>query len=86
MRLSEAVIAQEVVALIAQHQCRNLQEMQPDLRLVEDLGFDSLGMQALLLDIESLCGVLPMASVMARVSTVGDLTRAISRSYLKEVS
>lgn len=51
--------------------------IQDPLRLVEDLGIDSLAMHALLIDIEESGGVIPSPEVLERVSTVRQLYAAV---------
>jgi len=48
------------------------------LRLVEDLAIDSLGMHALLIDIEEAGGHIPSAEALEHVSTVADLFAAVA--------
>lgn len=48
------------------------------LRLVEDLGIDSLAMHALLIDLEEAGGRIPSPDVLQQVTTVADLFAVVS--------
>jgi acyl carrier protein len=63
--------------LVAESLDRSESEVQPDMRLVEDLGIDSLAMHALLIDIEESGGVIPPPEILERVSTVRQLYAAV---------
>ncbi len=53
-------------------------DVRDDVRLVEDLGIDSLAMHALLIDIEESGGVIPPPGILETVSTVRQLYAAVT--------
>lgn len=63
---------------IAQHLCCDNASIAGQLRLVEDLAIDSLGMHALLIDIEEAGGHIPPPGALEHVSTVADLFEAVA--------
>lgn len=67
---------------IGDHLQREPREITGQLRLVEDLGIDSLGMHALLIDIEEAGGRIPTPEELDRVSTVIELYVAVTGSAL----
>lgn len=67
---------------IGGHLQREPREITGQLRLVEDLGIDSLGMHALLIDIEEAGGRIPTPEELDRVSTVIELYVAVTGSAL----
>ncbi|WP_282296420.1 acyl carrier protein [Stenotrophomonas sp. PS02289] len=65
---------------IGDHLQRDAREITGQLRLVEDLGIDSLGMHALLIDIEEAGGCIPAPEALERVTTVIELYAAVTGS------
>lgn len=63
---------------LAEHLDRDLAGISTQLRLVEDLGIDSLAMHAVLIDIEAAGGKIPPPETLERVITVADLFAAVS--------
>ena len=63
---------------IGDHLQREPYEITGQLRLVEDLGIDSLGMHALLIDIEEAGGRIPEPHELERVTTVIELYAAVA--------
>lgn len=63
---------------IADQLGKTVSHIQDDMRLVEDLGIDSLAMHALLIDIEESGGVIPLPHNMAKVRTVRELYNAVA--------
>lgn len=64
--------------LIADLQYMSIDAIHDRSRLVDDLGFDSLEMQSLLLALEEQYGLMPTHDVIARVVTVRDLAKALA--------
>jgi acyl carrier protein len=64
--------------LIADLQYVPIDAIHDRSRLVDDLGFDSLEMQSLLLALEEQYGLIPMHDVIARVVTLRDLAKALA--------
>lgn len=67
---------------IGTHLQREPREITGQLRLAEDLGIDSLGMHALLIDIEEAGGCIPTPEALERVTTVIELYAAVNGSAL----
>lgn len=63
---------------VAQNLGRDDASIGDQLRLVEDLAIDSLGMHALLIDIEEAGGHIPSPEALEHVSTVADLFVAVT--------
>lgn len=63
---------------IADQLNKPMAHIQDDMRLVEDLGIDSLAMHALLIDIEESGGVIPLPGTLERVKTVRELYIAVA--------
>ncbi len=63
---------------LAQHHGGEVASISDQLRLVEDLGIDSLGMHAVLMDVEEAGGCIPSPEAMEQVSTVADLFAAVA--------
>jgi acyl carrier protein len=65
--------------LIASQMQMATDQVHPQMRLVSDLGIDSLELQSLLLAIDDALGVMPDGSQMQRVITVADLHAVLVR-------
>jgi len=63
--------------LIADQQNLSIDCIHDRSRLVDDLGFDSLEMQSLLLALEEQYGLMPTHAAMTRVVTVRDLAKIL---------
>jgi acyl carrier protein len=65
--------------LIASQMAMPAEQVHPQMRLVGELGIDSLELQSLLLAIEDRVGVIPDGPQLQRVITVSDLHALVLR-------
>lgn len=77
--LDEVASCEWLCAMIAQQMGFSNDQVRPQMRLVSDLGIDSLELQSLLLAIEDAVGVMPEGEQMHRIMTVSDLHLSVLR-------
>ena len=66
-----------VRGLVAEYLGVGLEELEPDVSLVEDLAVDSLDLVELALELESRLGILVPESALERIRTYGDLVETV---------
>lgn len=67
-----------LVPMICEHTGLLPSEVQPGMRLREDLDIDSLALHGILMSIEDQWGVMPSAKPIARAETLSDLVAEIT--------
>ncbi|WP_368565601.1 acyl carrier protein [Pseudoxanthomonas sp. UTMC 1351] len=76
-RFDDAASCEWLCAMISQQMGLPNDQVHPHMRLVSDLGIDSLELQSLLLAIEDALGVIPEGAQMQRITTVSDLHMSV---------
>ena len=67
---------------LADHLERDVADITERVRLVEDLGIDSLAMHAVLVELEEGGGHIPRPDALEGVTTVGELYAAVAGAAL----
>ena len=67
---------------LADHLERDVADITERVRLVEDLGIDSLAMHAVLIELEEAGGQIPEPEVLEGVTTVAELYAAVAGAEL----
>ncbi|WP_254992689.1 acyl carrier protein [Cyanobium sp. Cruz CV11-17] len=77
LEMSDDEIVHEVVAILRRVVPHDLVDVQPDSRLIEDVGIDSLGTYELVMDAEDRFGIEINDDQLLEVKTVRDVVEFV---------